>query len=84
MGGFVGKGLLTAAVAGGVFASPSVSSILAAIRAVTGPKGCLLIIMNYTGDRLNFGMAAEQVFPLFFTFKFICNSRSLNFHSLPW
>ncbi|OAY74786.1 putative 3,4-dihydroxy-2-butanone kinase [Ananas comosus] len=31
-----------------------------AIRAVTGPKGCLLIVMNYTGDRLNFGLAAEQ------------------------
>ena len=60
MGGYVGDGLLTAAVAGGVFASPSVDTILAAIRTVTGPKGCLLIIMNYTGDRLNFGKAAEQ------------------------
>lgn len=60
MGGFVGSGMLTAAVAGGVFASPSVASILAAIRTVTGPRGCLLVIMNYTGDRLNFGMAAEQ------------------------
>ncbi|KAJ1697268.1 hypothetical protein LUZ63_005780 [Rhynchospora breviuscula] len=58
--GFVGPGMLTAAVSGEVFASPPVDSILAAIRAVTGPKGCLLIVKNYTGDRLNFGLAAEQ------------------------
>jgi len=58
--GFVGPGMLTAAVSGDVFASPPVDSILAAIRAVTGPMGCLLIVKNYTGDRLNFGLAAEQ------------------------
>eukprot|EP00050_Salpingoeca_kvevrii_P017075 m.61458 g.61458 ORF g.61458 m.61458 type:complete len:637 (-) comp7342_c0_seq1:1093-3003(-) len=59
-GGYIGEGLLTAVVAGDVFASPSTASILAAIRAVTGPAGCLLIVKNYTGDRLNFGMAAER------------------------
>lgn len=58
--GFIGPGMLTAVVCGGVFASPSISSILAAIRAVTGPHGSLLIVKNYTGDRLNFGMAREQ------------------------
>lgn len=58
--GFVGKGMLTAAVCGDIFASPSVDAVLSAILAVTGPKGCLLIIKNYTGDRLNFGLAAEQ------------------------
>ncbi|KAG4158450.1 hypothetical protein ERO13_D02G120000v2 [Gossypium hirsutum] len=58
--GFVGEGMLTASICGDVFASPSVDSILAGIRAVTGPMGCLLIVMNYTGDRLNFGLAAEQ------------------------
>ncbi|KAL3688202.1 hypothetical protein R1sor_014511 [Riccia sorocarpa] len=58
--GFVGQGMLTAAVCGDIFASPSVAAILAAIRAVTGPPGCLLIVKNYTGDRLNFGLAAEQ------------------------
>ncbi|KAF3438312.1 hypothetical protein FNV43_RR21074 [Rhamnella rubrinervis] len=58
--GFVGEGMLTAAICGDVFASPPVDSILAAIRAVTGPMGCLLIVTNYTGDRLNFGLAAEQ------------------------
>jgi len=58
--GFVGKGILTAAVSGEIFASPSVEAVLAAIRAVTGPAGCLLIVKNYTGDRLNFGLAAEK------------------------
>ncbi|MER9629379.1 dihydroxyacetone kinase subunit DhaK [Mesorhizobium sp. M0296] len=58
--GFVGIGMLTAAVSGEIFASPSVEAVLAAIRAVTGPAGCLLIVKNYTGDRLNFGLAAEK------------------------
>lgn len=58
--GFVGKGLLTAAVCGDVFASPSVDAVLAGILSVTGSAGCLLIVKNYTGDRLNFGLAAER------------------------
>ncbi|WP_159948945.1 dihydroxyacetone kinase subunit DhaK [Rhizobium sp. 18065] len=58
--GFVGAGMLTAAVCGDVFASPSVDGVLAGILAVTGPAGCLLIVKNYTGDRLNFGLAAER------------------------
>ncbi|WP_428944961.1 dihydroxyacetone kinase subunit DhaK [Pantoea sp. FN060301] len=58
--GFVGKGMLTAAVCGDIFASPSVEAVLAAIVNVTGEKGCLLIVKNYTGDRLNFGLAAEK------------------------
>lgn len=58
--GYVGEGMLTAAVCGEVFASPSVEAVLAAIVAVTGPPGCLLIVKNYTGDRLNFGLAAER------------------------
>lgn len=58
--GFVGEGMLTAAVCGDIFASPSVDAVLSAIVATTGEKGCLLIIKNYTGDRLNFGLAAEQ------------------------
>lgn len=58
--GFVGKGLLTAAVSGEIFASPTVDAVLSAILYVTGPKGCLLIVKNYTGDRLNFGLAAEK------------------------
>lgn len=58
--GFVGKGMLTAAVCGDLFASPSVDAVLNAIVAVTGDRGCLLIVKNYTGDRLNFGLAAEK------------------------
>lgn len=58
--GFVGEGMLTAAVCGEVFASPSVDAVLAGILAVTGEAGCLLIVKNYTGDRLNFGLAAER------------------------
>ncbi|GFH52416.1 hypothetical protein CTEN210_08892 [Chaetoceros tenuissimus] len=64
--GWIGEGMLTGAILGGIFASPSVASILAAIRAVTPDpssgikgKGCLLIVKNYTGDRLNFGLAEE-------------------------
>ena len=66
--GYIGEGMLTGAIIGGIFASPSIASILAAIRAVTpdpnapvkGKGSCLLIVKNYTGDRLNFGMACEM------------------------
>jgi triose/dihydroxyacetone kinase / FAD-AMP lyase (cyclizing) len=58
--GFVGAGLLTAAVSGEIFASPSVEAVLAAIMSVDSGAGCLLIVKNYTGDRLNFGLAAER------------------------
>ncbi|KAJ6687675.1 TRIOKINASE/FMN CYCLASE [Salix koriyanagi] len=58
--GFVGEGMLSAAICGEVFTSPQVDAILSGIRAVTGPMGCLLVVTNYTGDRLNFGLAAEQ------------------------
>jgi dihydroxyacetone kinase len=58
--GFVGEGMLTAAVCGEIFASPTVDAVLSAILAVTGEAGCLLIVKNYTGDRLNFGLAAER------------------------
>ncbi|MCX5579435.1 dihydroxyacetone kinase subunit DhaL [Kaistia terrae] len=57
--GYIGEGLLTAAVCGDVFTSPSTDAVLAAIRAATGLAGALLIAKNYTGDRLNFGLAAE-------------------------
>ena len=58
--GFVGEGMLTAAVCGDIFASPSVDAVLAGILSVTGAAGCVLIVKNYTGDRLNFGLAAER------------------------
>ena len=58
-GGYVGAGMLHAAVAGDVFTSPATDAVLAAIRAAAGPAGALLVVKNYTGDRLNFGLAAE-------------------------
>jgi dihydroxyacetone kinase len=58
--GYIGAGMLSAAVAGEVFTSPSPDSVFAAIQAVSGKPGVLLIVKNYTGDRLNFGLAAEM------------------------
>ena len=58
--GYVGRGMLSAAVAGDVFTSPSPDAVLGAIRAVVGKPGAVLIVKNYTGDRLNFGLAAEM------------------------
>ncbi|KAL7947395.1 Dak1 domain-containing protein [Trichoderma barbatum] len=58
--GYVGDGMLTAAVSGSVFASPSVAQILSAITRVAGPAGVLLIIKNYTGDVFHFRLAAEK------------------------
>ncbi|WP_099159789.1 dihydroxyacetone kinase subunit DhaK [Virgibacillus ndiopensis] len=57
--GFVGKGLLDAAVAGEVFTSPTPDQVFEAIKAVDSGSGVFLIIKNYTGDVLNFEMAAE-------------------------
>jgi dihydroxyacetone kinase len=57
--GYVGRGMLAAAVAGDVFTSPGPDAVLAAVRATAGPAGALLVVKNYTGDRLNFGLAAE-------------------------
>src|SRR5271165_2334204 len=58
--GYIGAGMLSAAVLGEVFTSPSSDSVFAAIQAVTGKAGALLVVKNYTGDRLNFGLAAEM------------------------
>ncbi|MCF8564169.1 dihydroxyacetone kinase subunit DhaK [Alicyclobacillus tolerans] len=57
--GYVGKGMLDAAVSGEVFTSPTPDQVLAAIKAVNRGKGVFLIIKNYTGDVMNFEMAAE-------------------------
>ncbi|KAI1438206.1 dihydroxyacetone kinase [Xylaria sp. CBS 124048] len=60
-GAFVGSGLLSAAVAGSIFASPSAEQVRKAITSrVDTDKGVLVTIMNYTGDVLNFGMAVEK------------------------
>ncbi|AEM68450.1 dihydroxyacetone kinase, DhaK subunit [Mycoplasma putrefaciens] len=58
--GYVGKGMLDAAVAGSVFTSPTPDQIYQAIKAVDAKKGVLLIIKNYTGDLLNFEMAQDM------------------------
>jgi dihydroxyacetone kinase-like protein len=57
---FVGRGMGDAAVQGAVFTSPGPDSILRAIRAVSGGAGVLCVYGNYTGDNLNFGLAAQQ------------------------
>ena len=58
-GGFVGRGMLAAAVPGAVLASPTPDAVQAAVTATTGEAGALLIVKNYTGDVLNFETAAE-------------------------
>ena len=72
--GMVGTHMLTAAVCGEIFASPSVAAVLAGIRALTpnqveekddidrapsSESGCLMVVKNYTGDRINFRVAQE-------------------------
>src|SRR5690625_1514412 len=57
--GYIGKGMLDAAVLGEVFTSPSVDQVFEGIKAVASDEGVLLVIKNYTGDVLNFEMAAE-------------------------
>jgi len=59
-GGYVGKGMLDAAVAGAVFTSPTPDQVYEAIHATECGKGALLIIKNYTGDVMNFEMAADM------------------------
>lgn len=59
--GYVGSGMLDAAVAGAVYTSPSVDAICAGARAVECGKGILFIVKNYTGDIINFQLAAEEL-----------------------
>jgi phosphoenolpyruvate---glycerone phosphotransferase subunit DhaK len=58
-GGFVGPGMLDAACPGAVFTSPTPDQILEATKAVNGGAGVLHIVKNYTGDVMNFEMAAD-------------------------
>jgi dihydroxyacetone kinase-like protein len=59
-GGFVGTGMLDAAVPGPVYTSPTPDEILKAIEAVDAGKGVFMVIKNYTGDVMNFEMAGEM------------------------
>ncbi|KAF5973769.1 regulatory for the arginine catabolic pathway [Fusarium coicis] len=58
--GYIGEGALDVVVAGETFASPSASQIFAGLQTVKSSKGSLMIVKNYTGDKLNFGLAAEK------------------------
>ena len=58
--GFVGQGMLSAACPGEIFTSPTPDQMLAAAQAVDGGAGCLFIVKNYSGDVMNFEMAAEM------------------------
>lgn len=58
--GYVGENMLAAAVGGDIFASPSTKQILAAIDAVPSDQGSILVVTNYTGDCLHFGLANEK------------------------
>jgi dihydroxyacetone kinase-like protein len=59
--GFLGQGMLDAVAPGRVFASPHNRQIYEASRQAAGPDGVLHIVKNYTGDRINFGIAAERL-----------------------
>ena len=59
-GGYVGKGMLDAAVAGAVFTSPTPDQVYEGIKAIATDKGVLMVIKNYTGDVMNFEMAADM------------------------
>jgi dihydroxyacetone kinase-like protein len=58
-GGYVGYGMLDAAVAGAVFTSPTPDQVFAGVKAADGGAGVLLVVKNYTGDIMNFEMAGE-------------------------
>ncbi|KAH9892120.1 Dak1 domain-containing protein [Xylariomycetidae sp. FL2044] len=58
--GFVGEGLLSAVACGDIFASPSTKQVLAAVKSSPSSEGTILMITNYTGDKLHFGLAAER------------------------
>ena len=58
--GYVGKGMLDGAVPGAVFTSPASDQVYEALKAVATDKGVLMIIKNYTGDVMNFEMAADM------------------------
>lgn len=59
-GGFVGTGMLDAAVAGAVFTSPTPDQVYEGIKAIATDAGVLMVVKNYTGDVMNFEMAAEM------------------------
>ncbi len=59
--GYVGSGMLSAAIAGDLFASPPTAAVLSALRNTITESGALVVVLCYTGDRLNFGAAVEAI-----------------------
>ncbi len=59
-GGYVGEGMLDAAVAGAVFTSPTPDQVYEGIKAIATDAGVLMVVKNYTGDVMNFEMAADM------------------------
>ena len=70
-GGFVGKGMLDAAVAGAVFTSPTPDQVYEGIKAIATDAGVLMVVKNYTGDVMNFEMAAEMAEAEGITVKYV-------------
>ncbi|EUC47291.1 hypothetical protein COCMIDRAFT_3711 [Bipolaris oryzae ATCC 44560] len=70
--GFVGDGMLSAAVCGDIFASPSTKQVMAGMRNVPSTEGIILCITNYTGDMLHFGLAREKGQALGYKVDVVC------------
>ncbi|KAF2825738.1 dihydroxyacetone kinase [Ophiobolus disseminans] len=70
--GFVGDGMLSAAVCGDIFASPSTKQVMAGIRNAPSNEGIILCITNYTGDMLHFGLAREKGQALGYKVDVVC------------
>ncbi|KAJ4295040.1 hypothetical protein N0V90_007048 [Kalmusia sp. IMI 367209] len=70
--GYVGDGMLSAAICGDIFASPSTKQIMAGIRNVPSDEGIILCITNYTGDMLHFGLAREKGQALGYKVDVVC------------
>ena len=83
-GGFVGKGMLDAAVAGPVFTSPTPDQIYEGIKAIATDKGVLMVVKNYTGDVMNFEMAAEMVEMEGITVKHVVTNDDVAVEDSTW
>lgn len=70
--GYVGDGMLSAAICGDIFASPSTKQIMSGIRNVPSDEGIILCITNYTGDMLHFGLAREKGQALGYKVDVVC------------
>lgn len=83
-GGYVGKGMLDAAVAGPVFTSPTPDQIYEGIKAIATDKGVLMVVKNYTGDVMNFEMAAEMAEMEGITVKHVVTNDDVAVEDSTW